>query len=521
MKIAWKKLGRLAASAIAAAMVGACPLPFDYNGPSGSSAHTSDPSTPNITAPVTVSYSEQAGTSGTLVNNGTFYSDKTTTVTLSTDTGNAVIYYASGGSPLANLGSATKISGSSGQITLTLTASLQSLDIYAVAVGPNMLPSPAVHATVQVSPYPVFTVKYNGNGNLSGTVPTDGTSYVSGATVTVAYPGTLAKSGFTFGGWNTAANGSGTSHTAGSTMTMGSANVILYAMWNPIPTYSVAYNGNGSDGGTVPFDGNSYHAGDTVTVAAPGTMTLSTGFFVGWSSSAGTFSAGNTFVIGSANVTLSAMWVTVASGVITAVPANVTNVVIPEGVTGFGTVFRSLANLTSVTIPSTITSITVQAFLGCNQLTTITSNNARYKVINGALVDTVNGVLMLVPAKLSGPFSIPSVTSIDPYAFGSCANLTSVTIPASLTTISMNAFSGLQSPISITVPVSVTAIVNYAFYNCSVTNVIMQSSTPPSLGGTAAFSSPFPTIHVPNPADVATYSGAANWSAFAAYITSP
>ena len=215
------------------------------------------------------------------------------------------------------------------------------------------------------------------------------------------------------------------------------------------------------------------------------------------------------------------MWVTVASGVITAVPANVTNVVIPEGVTGFGTVFRSLANLTSVTIPSTITSITVQAFLGCNQLTTITSNNARYKVINGALVDTVNGVLMLVPAKLSGPFSIPSVTSIDPYAFGSCANLTSVTIPASLTTISMNAFSGLQSPISITVPVSVTAIVNYAFYNCSVTNVIMQSSTPPSLGGTAAFSSPFPTIHVPNPADVATYSGAANWSAFAAYITSP
>ena len=46
-----------------------------------------------------------------------------------------------------------------------------------------------------------YTVTYNGNGNTSGSVPTDATAYSSGATVTVkGNTGSLAKTCYTFKG---------------------------------------------------------------------------------------------------------------------------------------------------------------------------------------------------------------------------------------------------------------------------------------------------------------------------------
>jgi uncharacterized repeat protein (TIGR02543 family) len=78
------------------------------------------------------------------------------------------------------------------------------------------------------------TVTYNGNTNTSGTVPVDGSSpYISGSTVTVlGNTGTpvLAKTGFTFAGWNTAANGTGTSYSPTNTFII-NANTTLYAQW--------------------------------------------------------------------------------------------------------------------------------------------------------------------------------------------------------------------------------------------------------------------------------------------------
>ena len=58
-----------------------------------------------------------------------------------------------------------------------------------------------------------YTVTYNGNGNTGGSVPTDGSNpYSAGANVTVlGNTGSLVKTGYTFSGWNTAANGSGES----------------------------------------------------------------------------------------------------------------------------------------------------------------------------------------------------------------------------------------------------------------------------------------------------------------------
>ena len=71
---------------------------------------------------------------------------------------------------------------------------------------------------------------YNGNGSTGGTVPATA-EYDKGATVTVAgNTGGLVNTGFDFAGWNTLANGSGTTYQGGSTFAI-NANTTLYALW--------------------------------------------------------------------------------------------------------------------------------------------------------------------------------------------------------------------------------------------------------------------------------------------------
>jgi len=79
---------------------------------------------------------------------------------------------------------------------------------------------------------------YNANGATNGTVPTDNNTYLSGDTVTVlGNIGGLVKTGYNFNGWNTAADGSGTSYSPGGTFSMGSEDVTLYARWTSLPPY--------------------------------------------------------------------------------------------------------------------------------------------------------------------------------------------------------------------------------------------------------------------------------------------
>jgi uncharacterized repeat protein (TIGR02543 family) len=77
-----------------------------------------------------------------------------------------------------------------------------------------------------------YSISYNGNGSTGGSVPVDPNLYASGAAVTVpGNSGGLVNPGLTFGGWNTAANGSGTTYKAGHTLVMGSSDITLYALW--------------------------------------------------------------------------------------------------------------------------------------------------------------------------------------------------------------------------------------------------------------------------------------------------
>jgi len=98
-----------------------------------------------------------------------------------------------------------------------------------------------------VLPGSSYTVVYHVNGGAEGTAPVDaGSPYFGGSTATVLDAGALERTGYTFAGWNTAANGSGTPRPIGQTFVI-TGNVTLYAQWT-VNTYTVTFDANG---GTV------------------------------------------------------------------------------------------------------------------------------------------------------------------------------------------------------------------------------------------------------------------------------
>lgn len=94
----------------------------------------------------------------------------------------------------------------------------------------------AVNRIIRVQiPYEVF---YDGNTNTGGTEPDDTSGLAPGDTVTVPGQNTLEKKGYTFIGWNTADDGSGTSYKEGDIITIGNQTVELFAQWEENPPVS-------------------------------------------------------------------------------------------------------------------------------------------------------------------------------------------------------------------------------------------------------------------------------------------
>lgn len=139
-----------------------------------------------------------------------------------------------------------------------------------------------------------------------------------------------------------------------------------------------------------------------------------------------------------------------------------------DGLTTIGAcAFQGCSSLSSVNIPASVTSIATQAFKNCTGLITITLNSNVN--ISDELFHGCSGLTNIV---------IPTgVTSIGNSAFYGCSNLTHISIPNSVTNIGTSAFSGCSSLQTLLLPNSLPYIPNGLCQNCSsMENVSIPSS---------------------------------------------
>ena len=137
---------------------------------------------------------------------------------------------------------------------------------------------------------------------------------------------------------------------------------------------------------------------------------------------------------------------------------NLTSVTIPNSVTVIGaSAFFGCSSLTSVNIPGSVKTIGQNAFRECNGLTSLDIPNNVTMIEDGAFCDCSGLTTVIIPNNLK---------KINRSVFANCSSLTSITIPESITSIGENAFTG-SGLTSLTIPESITTIGVRAFYGCS------------------------------------------------------
>ena len=132
--------------------------------------------------------------------------------------------------------------------------------------------------------------------------------------------------------------------------------------------------------------------------------------------------------------------------------SGLTSLTLPSGVTSIGNgAFAACSGLTSLTLPSGVTSIGDLTFYACSGLTSIT---------------------------------LPSgLTEIGYDAFQYCSGLTSITLPSSVTEIGWGAFCDCSGLTSLTLPSGLTEIGDDAFCGCSgLTSIYVYTEKLPKMG---------------------------------------
>ena len=204
---------------------------------------------------------------------------------------------------------------------------------------------------------------------------------------------------------------------------------------------------------------------------------------------------------------------------------GLTSIIIPDSVTVIEMqAFYNCIGLTSIIIPDSVTAIGMQAFYNCTGLTSIMFNSSTTTIYdNESTISPVTIIIgsspsttkdyavkynrtfytfepstgtiagyigsgddVLIPAEIGGII----VKVIGEYAFQSCIDLTSVTIPGSVTTVGDSAFADCSGLTSIYIPDGVTTIGDSAFADCSgLTSVTIPHCV--TVIGNSAFSDCF------------------------------
>ena len=183
----------------------------------------------------------------------------------------------------------------------------------------------------------LFTISYNANGAESGIVPAVQQGDEDSPQSVQSNTGNLAKSGYLFDGWNTAANGSGTDYAPGASYK--GKDITLYAKWAAIFNVQVLAPASPAPA----LDG---------AQMSPGVSYLK--------------------ILG-----------------LTARGRTLSNIVIPEAIDGYQVVsigvgaFQGCSTVTDFSIPETVTAIEDNAFAGCTGITTLTIPRSVTEIGNG------------------------------------------------------------------------------------------------------------------------------------------
>jgi hypothetical protein len=157
--------------------------------------------------------------------------------------------------------------------------------------------------------------------------------------------------------------------------------------------------------------------------------------------------------------------------------------------------YAACSGMVETNIPSTIQYIGYDAFASCGGNIYVDANNPGYSSLDGVLFNKTQSLLIQCPdsktgyiipstvttigvdafigCALLGSVTIPlSVTSIQPHAFTNCHGLSSVELPASISTIEYSVFSGCTGLQSITIPSSIDSIGDVSFAFCTSLTVV-------------------------------------------------
>ena len=115
-------------------------------------------------------------------------------------------------------------------------------------------------------------------------------------------------------------------------------------------------------------------------------------------------------------------------------------------------------NLTSVTIPGSVSTIGYDAFWRCNNLKTVIISEGVKRIEHAAFSNCTSLKSIVIPE---------SVTHIGEYAFMECTALTSATINGAITRMGRWAFGGCTALYSLSISQNVKDIGNETFSNCT------------------------------------------------------
>lgn len=332
-----------------------------------------------------------------------------------------------------------------------------------------------------------YTITYDANSATEGSVPSPQIKSHGIDILLSLNTGALERADYYLEGWNTKSDGSGITYILGESYS-GNEDIILYAKWHS-NTYTLTYNGNGAEKGTVPNPRKVTPSMMTTIDNNYGNLKKKAFIFCGWNTA--TDGSGTTYYpfeefAPKQDLLLYANWQAekaITRDIIT--DANFTpfgefiwsdesyntigieafkddsrlvSIKIPNFICHLGqSAFLDCKNLESVEIPNSITYIANSAFKNCTSLTkVILSDNV--SEIGGS---SFSGCSALKTIKLPKNFQI-----IGDWSFADCTQLEGITFPEGLTYLGNSAFMGCTNLKNLYIPKTTKTILPLFFLDC-------------------------------------------------------